>query len=358
MPDRHFDFAIVGQGLAGTSLAWALHWLGRRVLLIDREEQNTASRVAAGLMTPITGQRFVLTPEWNEYRAVAVRFYARIESDLGARIFRGQPMLRLFANADEREMFQSKSANEYPDVVAPNPPIDAALYDAPDGGFEMREGGRLNVTAYLGRSREFFAQQGGYFRDDLDAASGVELSSGVVNLPAYGITAGRLIFCQGFAGRDNPWFAGIPFDSTQGDILTIRVHGLAEERVVHRGIWLAPEGDGVFRVGATHRREPLDGRPTAAGREELCERLGSLLLRQFEVIDHRAAVRPILLGRRPLLGFHPQHPQLGYFNGLGSKGTLSAPFLAAHFADVLTGGVHLKSEFDLNRKWDLRTCRG
>lgn len=357
MPDRHFDFAIVGQGLAGTSLAWALHWLGRRVVVIDREEPNTASRVAAGLMTPITGKRFVFAPEWNEYRTVAVRFYARVESELGIRLFRRQPMLRLFTSAGERELFQKKSANEYPDLVVPNPSIDDSFYDAPDGGFKMREGGRLDVTTYLDQSRRFFVERGGYLCADFDTVAEVELSSREVNLPAFGVTADRLIFCQGFAGRDNPWFAGIPFDSTQGDILTIQVPRLIEQRVVQRGIWLAPEGGGVFRVGATHQREPLDGRPTAAGREELCDRLRSLLRRPFEVIDHRAAVRPILQGRRPMLGLHPQHPQLGFFNGLGSKGTLSAPFLAAHFAEVLTGRAELRHKCDLNRKWDLTTCR-
>jgi predicted methyltransferase len=34
---------------------------------------------------------------------------------------------------------------------------------------------------------------------------------------------------------------------------------------------------------------------------------------------------------------HRDHPQLGYFNGLGSKGALQAPWLADHFAGFLLG---------------------
>ena len=36
MPD--FDFVIIGQGLAGTTLAWQLKWLGKSVAIIDREQ--------------------------------------------------------------------------------------------------------------------------------------------------------------------------------------------------------------------------------------------------------------------------------------------------------------------------------
>ena len=56
----------------------------------------------------------------------------------------------------------------------------------------------------------------------------------------------------------------------------------------------------------------------------------------FEVIGHEAAVRPILRHQYPVVGLHPQHRQLGCFNGLGSKGALQAPWLADHFAGALT----------------------
>ena len=50
---QHFDFIIVGQGLAGTLLAHDLEEKGNRLLLIDSNESASASRVAAGLPTCI-----------------------------------------------------------------------------------------------------------------------------------------------------------------------------------------------------------------------------------------------------------------------------------------------------------------
>ena len=75
------DFMIVGQGLAGTCLAWELRALGASFVVIDREAAVTSSRIAAVLMTPVTGQRLVKTWRWAELRAAAWEFYRRIALD-------------------------------------------------------------------------------------------------------------------------------------------------------------------------------------------------------------------------------------------------------------------------------------
>ena len=53
----------------------------------------------------------------------------------------------------------------------------------------------------------------------------------------------------------------------------------------------------------------------------------------FEVIDHQAAIRPTVKDRRPFIGNHPKYPNLGIFNGFGTKGASLVPFWASHFAD-------------------------
>src|ERR1043165_6077278 len=115
-------------------------------------------------------------------------------------------------------------------------------------------------------------------------------------------------------------------------MLTLRVPGLREERVVHRGIWLAPVGEGIFRAGSTYTWEPLDSTPTPEGRAEIEAKLRAFLKLPYEVLDHRAAVRPVIDAGYPVLGRHPEHPQLAYFNGLGSKGSLMSPFFAHQIA--------------------------
>jgi glycine/D-amino acid oxidase-like deaminating enzyme len=74
----------------------------------------------------------------------------------------------------------------------------------------------------------------------------------------------------------------------------------------------------------------------------------------FEVVAHRAAIRPTMIGdRRPFVGLHPRHNQLGILNGLGSKGTSLVPFLAQHFAEHLVNDEVLLKDMDVKRfeKW-------
>ena len=158
-----------------------------------------------------------------------------------------------------------------------------------------------------------------------------------------------MIFCQGFAGTKNHWFETVPFDAVKGEILTLHIPGLNERKVVHRGIWLVAVGDDLYKAGATYDRDHLDMIPTMAGKEKICSRLAELITLPFEVVAQHAAVRPVIVGRKPIIGFHPTFPQLGYFNGLGSKGSLQAPWFAQLFTSVITENKTIPQEFDVKQ---------
>ena len=59
----HYEYVIIGQGIAGSCVAWELWRRRKSFLLLDAGETATTSRVAAGLITPVTGQRLV--PSWR-----------------------------------------------------------------------------------------------------------------------------------------------------------------------------------------------------------------------------------------------------------------------------------------------------
>ena len=332
-----FDVLIVGQGLAGTALAWHLLWRGARVCVLDREAAVTSSRVAAGLVTPITGRRLAKSWRLDDLWPAAVAFYGRVETETAVRFFHRRTTIRLFRDASERARFEGRRASFGDWVGGTDPPVNPDWFAAPHGGFAMPTAAQLATESYLDASRAAFARRGAYLAADIDPTRDLAVSVEGVSLPQLGLRADQVVFCQGHDAAVNPWFRGVRFGGAKGELLTLRIPGLTEERVVNRGVWLLPLGGGLFRAGATYDHDALDCVPTARGREEICGRLREFLRLPFEVIDHRAAVRPVIDAGRPALGLHPENDRVGFFNGLGSKGALLAPFFADQLAAILLG---------------------
>jgi glycine oxidase len=317
------DFVIVGQGLAGTALAWALLKRGARVRVIDREAGNRASRVAAGLLTPITGKRLAESWRWSELFPAARAFYRELEAELGCDFFREAPAVRLFQSEAERGRCRGALC-EVP-----------AGFRAPLGAFEM-PAARLDVSAYLDASREAFRAKGTYECADFD--------------PCAPLPDATVVFSRGFDAREDPWFGGIAWNAAKGEILTVRVPELREERVIHFGGWLAPLGAHLYRLGATYTWNPLDTLTTPEARSELEAKLRAVLEVPFEVVGHDAAVRPVIDAGKPALGTHPRNARVACFTGLGSKGSLLAPFFAEQLAAHLCAGAPVDPEVDV-RRW-------
>ncbi len=313
---------IVGQGLAGTCLAWALWKRGAEFTVIDRGAGGS-SRIAAGMVNPITGKNF--EPSWRiaDFLPEALAFYADVEARIGRKIWYSLPVLRLAGSQKEWEKILSKL--DGPEVA----PWVTGEVTAPAGwlgAVEVRGGGRLDTKAFMDGSREFFESIGCYRQDEISIN---EIKP-------------QEIRCEGAAGLLAGGYG--PHRCAKGEILTISAEGWDETHIrIGAGGWLVPQGGGVFKVGSTYEWNELDETPTAAGRarvEEIATRLGGT---HFEVIAHEAAVRPILRRSQPLIG-----PCGGgwMFNALGSKGSLYAPGMARRLACWLIDGTPPEPELD------------
>ncbi|HYD83061.1 MAG TPA: hypothetical protein VEA63_03390, partial [Opitutus sp.] len=73
------NLLIVGQGLAGTLLAWELERAGLTFEIADEGHGRAASRVAAGIINPITGQRLVKSWRVDALLPVARATFRAIE---------------------------------------------------------------------------------------------------------------------------------------------------------------------------------------------------------------------------------------------------------------------------------------
>lgn len=309
------EWTIVGQGLAGTCLAWDLWRRGVEFTIIDREFGGT-SRVAAGLINPVTGKNFEPSARIAEFLPEAMEFYAAVEKIIHRRIWHPLPVLRLADSESEWEKMLAKAT--HPEVARW---IGAGPSEANGwkGSFEIHGGGRLDTRAFLDASRDFFKVRGFYETCDAEAHPG----------------SPRHIWCEGAAGLLSGKYG--PHRCAKGEILTIRAAGWDEKHIrVGAGGWLVPLGAGKFKAGSTYDWDQLDETPTEAGKtrvEGIIRRLGG---GDFEILHHEAAVRPILRRSEPLIG---PVPGGWMFNALGSKGSLYAPGMARKLACWIIDGV-------------------
>lgn len=344
---------VVGQGLAGTLLAWELVRRGRRVLIIDEGEAVTSSKIAAGIITPITGKRLTVSHDLVLFLREALGCYAETARVLGRDHFYRRAQVRLFRNDEETARWEAQRGRA--DIAAhagsagraDGPLVDPTRFHGDGTGFEMATSGWLDTRAWLADSAAWFAERGMLRLMPLDAGSVVPDAVGV-RLPD-GTRASAVVFCEGHQGRRNPWFPWLKWKCAKGEILTLRVPELAaEHRIIHRGSWLLPvDGNGTFRTGSTYAWASLDTMPTPEGRTVLEGRLGELLRVPWEVTGHKAAVRPIIHESQARMGRHPVHPNLLFFNGLGSKGVLRGPRYARMLAEHLTDGTPLPPNVDV-----------
>jgi glycine/D-amino acid oxidase-like deaminating enzyme len=348
------DFLIVGQGLAGSLLAWSLLQRGHTVVVVEDHHRTSSSIAAAGLINPVTGQRLVKGDEVDACLAAAQHCYRSFEQRFEVALLHEIPMQRLLPNSKLYDAWQQRS-------------VDPAYSSYLGGYFSAGESGwplndphgsfRQHHTGYLAVGNLL-----ALLRDELmarDAYIAARISHDELHLSADGVQwadlhAAQVIFCEGYLARENPWFSWLPFQPVKGEILTIDAYGELPDVILNGGHWLLPLADGHHKLGATFDREQLDETLTVEARRELLAALSELLLQPPEcrVIDHRAGVRPGTRDKQPFLGLHPHHPQLAIFNGFGSRGSLLIPWHAELFADVLSGTRELPSHLDIRRHWN------
>lgn len=336
------NYLIVGQGLAGSVLALQLLERGQRVLVIGNSQAPSASGVAAGLYNPITGRQMVKTWLADALFPYLHKFYQAAEHTLGARFLHSMPIFRPFVSAEEQAAWQDKAMSESGFIAGLAASVPYSTYQ--HGGLILKQAGYLDTRRFLKATRAYLVAQGAYLETDF-VYEQLYLRDTV---HYQGLTAQRLIFCEGAYALQNPFFSHLPFRLVKGELLQITLQqSLAE--IYNRGIFVVPQAAEPALVGATYEHNNLSWQPTDKARQDLEARLRRSFRLPYTVQNQWAGIRPATFDRRPLMGLHPHHPQVGIFNGLGSKGVSLAPYWAQAFVDHLLTGQPLPAAVRLGR---------
>ena len=88
------DILIIGQGLAGTHLAFQALKQNKSILIIDNKHHHSSSLIAGGLINPIKGKRLV--PLWKEHKELekVLYYYKYIENIIELKTIRSIQQVR------------------------------------------------------------------------------------------------------------------------------------------------------------------------------------------------------------------------------------------------------------------------
>jgi glycine/D-amino acid oxidase-like deaminating enzyme len=330
------SYLIIGQGIAGSILAWFLMKAGHKIVIVDQNHHKSSSIISAGIMNPITGQRLVVTPEFDQYAGAAHQLYSQISLELGSAFFVSKPIVRVLKSDKERE--RCHYLNSLPKVkpyiagINPSGYFGDSVRD-PFGTLTIAKGGYFPTRQLLTSLRQYFIQKKmlvseHFVYDDL------QLSDSHVTWKSQFFDA--VIFCEGFKAKQNPWFGDLSYNFVKGELLKIAFDsGSLPDAILCQQQWCVPLADGTYLAGATYDRENINTISTDYGQDCILKGLSDFIAAKPRVIESYAGVRPVMLNQKPMIGWHATLARIGIFNGFASKGFLWVPYHARIFAECL-----------------------
>jgi len=343
------DFILVGQGLAGTLLAHFLKAAGQRILVIDQPNGNAASQIAAGIINPVTGRRFVKSWMIETLLPFAKKTYQSIESQFNISIYHEKNILRALANPKEENDWLARATEPgyTPYLAEKANPENYGRHLRPFYAFgETKGSAQVDLSVLIDAYRTALKSTGDYLEEAFDYQS-------ITNYEDHGTykqwKAKGIVFCEGYGMKTNPFFKDLPMRGDKGQVLEVRIPEAGFEKMFKDQVFIVPMAGGQYWIGATYEPRFENEEPTEGGKNFLTTHLSATLKLPFEIMAHKAAVRPTVKDRRPLLGSHPEFAHLHLFNGLGTKGTSLGPYWANHMSNYLLGSIEIDPQVDIRR---------
>ncbi len=344
----HTDVLIVGQGICGTMLSYFLAQAGKPFLVLDDERPNSATAAAAGIINPVTGRRYVYSWLIDTVMPFAVHTYAEMCTQLQVAALHKISIIDFFPSPQMRDAFATRLTEDdtylhtFPDQNRFN-----AHFNFDFGCGEIAPAHAVSFGLLVAAWRQRLLQQN-QLRAEVFVPAHLQLTGSGIRY--NGITAETIIFCDGIAAADYPYWERLPFSANKGEALLIKSDQLPRSHIFKKGMMLVPlPVQHTFWFGSNYQWEFENHLPSEAFYKGAKSALQNWLKVPFEILAHKAAVRPATLERRPFVGLHPQHRAVGILNGMGAKGSALAPYFAHQLAQHLVSGAAIHPDADVNR---------
>ena len=267
---KNVDFIIIGQGLCGTFLSYFLLEAGQKILVIDDNQPSSASKVASGVINPVTGRRMVRTWRIEELLPFALRTYKQFGNELGADLVKQCDLLDFHPSLQMKEAFEKRLAEEttYLHKLSGDEWKQYFTYYY-DAGI-VSPCLLVDINALLTKWREQLQLKNSLLIEHFNVNDCTVNSNEVVY---KNVTARKIIFCDGVTGIDNPFFKNLPYAPNKGEAIIARIPGLPQDHIYKQGLSIVPWKEGLFWIGSSYEWNFSDAHPTATFKQKVTQQL-------------------------------------------------------------------------------------
>lgn len=341
------EYIVVGCGLAGISFCEHLRKEGHSFVVFDNDSQK-ASTTAAGMYNPVILKRF--TEVWDAQIQLdyAIPFYSELEELLEAKLIYPYSIYRRFSSVEEQNNWYTAS-----DKPALEPFLSTQLItnsfngiDAPHGYGEVKQAGRVDTNALIDGYKAYLKSTNRFINSSFDYNS-CQFSDEGINIA--NIHAKKLICAEGYGVIRNPFFKDLPLKVAKGELMLIHAPDLKIDVILKSSVFIIPEGNDYYSVGATYNWSDKSVLTTEVAREELQKKLEKILQCDYKVVEQYAGIRPTVTDRRPLLGQHQSIANMYVLNGLGTRGVMLGPLMGKHLYNCIEHHIALPKAVNITR---------
>ena len=338
-----FDLMIVGQGIAGTCLAFAAQQAGKKVLVIDPANHRNASLSAGGCLNPITGRRNVLSWMSEPLHEAARAMYLQLEKELNISFLSQKAGLKIMHSMKEQNDLLALIGTEgYENCLQDDRVhyLPASHFNNEFGYLHLLNFMRVNAPALLHAYRAFLQANQLLLEEKFDHNL---LSYSDEYVEYKNFRAAHIIFAEGVGIKENPLFQEIPVIKNKGQCLLVNTGTSFENILVGNGLNI-PLQDEQWYIGATYEWKYDTEEIDEAGRDFLLSQCQKLFKNKVDISEQWVAFRATTPDRKPFIGRHNTLEKVWLFNGMGAKGMSIAPYFAHALLDLIYEGKALPAE--------------
>jgi glycine oxidase len=337
------DVAVVGGGIIGLAIAWRCAQRGLRVVVYDDHARGASSKVAPGMLAPVSAADFP-EPALLEWAHLARRRWPSFAAELVAATgddicYRTEGILLVGCETADREqiagMYGFRSGLDEPATPAS---ADELRRLEPLLSEHAVGGGFRTADHHVHPQRTLTALH------RAGQALGVRHVTRRIGDIAE-VDAGTVVIA---AGCWSPALLDLPVSPIRGQVVLLRQrrpsaglrHGI-RAAVSGEPVYLAPRPGGETIVAATLEDAGFDARPTDRATRCLLRRAVTVApaLGQHEVVASTVGLRPGTPDDLPLMGAITARQDVLVCTGHYRHGVLLAPLAADVMADLIVDGT-------------------